>query len=178
MDYLMVKLSLFYKILLLFFLSLPQVHAQVQNSTEKDNIEIKGIQLGMNKSDVEAILGTRGSPKPFSIAGISSKSPPTIFNRFIDDKLSDFSFYFQSHNFNLMRSAVKEKYPELTCETSEVKNRMGATFEQIRCILNSKSGYLSLSKFSLDLDTSGLVMTSIEESEKLRLEMEKKKKDI
>ena len=174
----MVKLSFFSKILFVFVLSLSQVQAQIQNSTERNNIEIKGIQLGMNKSDVDAILGTRGSPKPFSIAGISSKSPPAIFNRFIDDKLSDFSFYFHSHNFNLMRSAVKEKYPELTCETSEVKNRMGAAFEQIRCMLDFKAGYLSLSKFSLDLETSGLVMTSKEESEKLRLEMEKKKKDI
>ena len=167
-----------HKLFLLFIAFCSASFAQAQNPAEENEVEIKGIKIGMSKSDIDALLGDSNSPKSFSIAGINSKTPPAIFNRFIDGKLSQFSFYFSAINFSLMQSAVKEKYPDLACETSEVKNRMGATFEQVRCKINYKSGELLLSKYSLDLNTSGLVMTSEEEREKFRLEMQKKKKDI
>ena len=167
-----------HKIIILLAAFLAASIAQAQNSVEENEVEIKGVKIGMGKSDVEVLVGSSHYPKPFSIAGINSKSPPAIHNRFIDEKLSQFSFFFSANSFSLMQSAVKEKYPELACETSEVKNRMGATFEQVRCRINYKSGDLILSKYSLDLNTSGLVMTSEEEREKFRLEMQKKKKDI
>ena len=151
--------------------------AQAQNSIEKNDIEIKGIKLGMIRSEAEMLLGTESNVKPFTIAGIPSKKYG-ITSKFIDDKLSEFGFYFNPTFFPLMLSAVKEKYPELTCETSEVKNRMGATFEQKNCAIKSNSGNFKMSKYSYDLNTSSLRMTSVEQEEKYILEMKKQKKDI
>ena len=151
--------------------------AQTQNLAEKNDIEIKGIKLGMIKSEAEMLLGTEFNVKPFTIAGIPSKKYG-ITSKFIDDKLSEFSFSFNPTFFPIMLSAVKEKYPELTCETSEVKNNMGATFEQKKCMIKSNSGNFRLSKYSYDLITSRLSMTSVEQEEKYILEMKKQKKDI
>jgi len=165
--------------LILTFVFLSNIgSAQAQGTKEISHIEIKGIQVGMPKSDVELLLGGSPYPKPFSIAGIFPKTPSAILTGFIDGKLSSFTFLFNSGNFSLMQSALKEKYPQLTCETSEVKNRAGATFEEVKCKMNAESGNLLLSKFYLDLNTSALVMMSVEEQEKIRLEIAKRKKDI
>lgn len=151
-------------------------NAHAQSSMENSEIELKGIQLGMPKSEVERLIGS--NPKSFTIAGIYPKSSVAVWTSFINEKLSKFTFIFDASNFRLMQSAVKEKYPQLACESSEVKNRMGATFEEVKCKINSQSGNFLLSRFYIDLSTSAIVMTSVEEQEKIRIEMEKRKKDI
>ena len=158
----------------LFFCSITYAQGRV----DINEIEVKGVRLGMNKAEAEELLGTRINPKQFSIAGVSSKTPPAIFNNFIDEKLSSFTFLFHSSNFLQLLVAVKGKYPELICETSEVKNKMGAAFEQVQCKLNSPEGNLLLSKYYLDLNSSGLVLRSIQEIEQSRKVIEKNKKDI
>ena len=161
---------------LLFFLN--SAHSQIEKSANDNDIAVKGIHLGMSRAAAEEILGSSDRPKHFSVAGVIAKSPPVILNRFIDDKLSSFTFSFSSSDFVLVMSAVKEKYPQLKCEVSEVKNKMGAKFEQTKCVIKSQSGNLALSKYYFDINSGALTMISDEEMERRRQEFEKKKKDI
>jgi hypothetical protein len=123
-------------------------------------IEIKGISLGMSKERFDKEIGSKAM-KNFTIAGVKSKSSTTRI-AFLDNKVADLSFVFDSSGFDDVLSAVNEKYPGIKCEESDAANQMGVKFKQVTCHLEGESGDLLLVKFlSLsNIDTSLLSLMS------------------
>jgi hypothetical protein len=138
-------------------------------------IEIKGLQIGMTKAEVQEKFPTW---KDFTIAGVRRKyenSPPI---RFRDEKLESLDFYFNVGSFETVLGAVKEKYPEIKCETSEVGNAMGAKFEQVYCSISDSESVLELSRYVSDIDTSALNLISKKFLDDLAKKNKQQKKDI
>lgn len=149
-----------------------------QTTTDVNEFEIKGIKLGMTEDELFSLIGNRINPREFSVAGVKAKTPPAIFDEFIDGKLSSFTFLFPANSFYAVVIALKEKYHGIKCVESEVQNRMGAKFIQEDCKLSSLSGILTIQRYYMDLNTAVLKMRSHEILEKARKETEEKKKDV
>jgi hypothetical protein len=118
-------------------------------------IEIKGLRLGMTKQEVQKKIG-RLPVDNFTIAGVQSKygefSP-----EFYHGKLDSFTFFFDSSDFDQVLSAVKDKYPALICENTTITNAMGARFTQTVCNLRDKLGVLHLSRYLMSNITSSVL---------------------
>ena len=149
-----------------------------QTTTDVNEFEIKGIKLGMTEEELIPLIGNRIRPQDFSIAGVKARTPPAIFDEFIDGKLSSFTFLFSANSFYTVVIALREKYREIRCVETEVQNRMGAKFTQEDCKLSSNSGVLTIQRYYTDLNTSVLKMRSHETLERARKEIEGKKKDV
>ncbi len=127
-------------------------------SAISQEIEIKGLKLGMSKADVESKFGEiskSGFIYEFTIGGIEGKY---LKLKFHEDKLDDIYFSFNSDGFEAVRGAVASKYPALKCKNSTVENRMGASFVQVECNLNSDNAMFSLTRISGDIKTSMLTL--------------------
>lgn len=120
------------------------VFSDIPLSSKSYGIEIKGIHLGMTKSEVTEQIGF----DEFTVGGIRSKyiygSP--LHLDFYEEELDEFIFFFHPSGFYQVLDAVKGKYPSLKCEDSKVQNAMGATFSQIKCEYSDSSAMLSLSR--------------------------------
>ena len=155
-------------LILVSALSLSVTFAQTKNQSFVPEIDIKGIKFNLRQGDVEAIVGSFIKPKDFTIGGVyPSDIEYAPFVRYINGELSLFQFMFDSVNFNQMREAVASKYPSLQCEQSEIKNRMNASFQQVKCKLNSPSGILEMSKYADNVVKGHLTMTSYAEINKV-----------
>ncbi|MEC4747727.1 hypothetical protein [Methylomicrobium sp. Wu6] len=77
-----------------------------------------------------------------------------------------------------MYNSVKSKYPDLKCEKSIVKNRVGAQFEQVNCLFEYDKGYLILKKYVSNIAESWLELASKEQIEKDHKERLREEKDI
>lgn len=145
-------------------------------SASADPIELKGLQVGMTKEEVNKKFP---SFEGFTIAGVSSKYSSTpVKIEYRDNKLDFLLFFFDSENFSTVLAAVKEKYPELKCIDSEVSNGMGAKFSQVDCTLSDSVSTLSLSRFVSDVQTSSLTIISKKLSEQINNESKQKMKDV
>lgn len=138
-------------------------------------LELKGIRLGMSQFDLQDLHGQLPL-QGLTIAGITSKYP--INPDFLDGRLEQFEFFFDSSEFNRMLVAVQKKYPTLKCTNSRVATVAGVRLIQTECALNGKDGTLSLNRFVSDVSTSVLTMTSREVIERRRKTMKAGDKDI
>ena len=139
-------------------------------------IEIKGLRVGMTKAEVQEKFPTW---KDFTIAGVRSKFehlPVTI--KYREDQLDQLMFIFSSASFQPVLAAVKEKYPGIKCETSQVGNSIGATFEQIHCSMEDQDSVLQLSRYLSDVRTSMLTLVSKRWLDEQADKAKQKKKDI
>lgn len=140
------------------------------------SIEIKGLYVGMTKAEVQEKFPTW---KDFTIAGVRSKHEHTPVNiKYRDDKLDQFMFFFNSSSFETVLGAIKEKYPKTVCESTQVGNAMGATFDQIQCSLKDKESILQLSRYVSDIRTSVLSIMSNKSLEEQAEKAKQRKKDI
>jgi hypothetical protein len=140
------------------------------------SIEIKGLRMGMTKAEVKEKFPTW---KDFTIAGVRSRYEYTpVHIQYRDEKLDQFMFFFNSSSFEAVLGAIKEKYPETVCESTQVGNAMGATFEQIRCSLSDNESVLQLSRYVSDIRTSVLSLVSKKSLEEQVEKAKQRKKDI
>ena len=133
-------------------------------------IEIKGLRLGMTKTEIEKQFG----PLPlnnFTIADVSGKFPVRL--EFYEGKLDELMFFFSAKSFNDVRQAVVSNYPELKCADSTVSDNMGASYKQVKCKLEDMLGMLKLDRYVRDTDTSALILMS----HRLSQELEKNRKE-
>jgi hypothetical protein len=116
-------------------------------------LEIKGLKIGMTEKEAydKSIYG-------FTIGGVSPKNPIDL--KYHDGKLDRLSFVFTPEGFNAVLEAVKSKYPSLKCNNSSVSNAMGASFQQMICMLESPEATLIIRRFTTSIDTSTLTLTS------------------
>ena len=140
------------------------------------DIEIKGIRIGMTKAELHQL---HSDLKGFTVAGVRSKYEHVPLGlRYRDDLLDQVAFYFHSTGFRQVLEALKEKYPTLACETNNVSNAMGATFEQQKCSLEDANSVLHLSRFVNDTRTSGLTLMSKKSLQEQIDKSKAQKKDI
>lgn len=140
-------------------------------------IDIKGLHLGMTKSEVTEKYGPMPI-KGFTVAGVSSKYPALgLALTFHEDKLDTLTFFFNPSGFNDVRGAVTGKYPSLHCEDSAVSNAMGGSFTQTICSLKDDLGAFRLQKFVSDIKTSALILMSDRKSIEERDKKAQKQKD-
>ena len=140
-------------------------------------IEIKGITIGMPIQDYKLIIANNGDGF-FSIGGVTGKSPSPPLYKLRDGKLDSFTFIFEPSDFPRVLEAVKNKYPSINCNNNEVQNRMGATFNQVECVLDGTNSVLNLSKYAGDIETSMLMITSNEHLNELKKKFTKDSGDI
>ncbi len=157
--------------LFVFFTSLlPSVTVHAQG------IEIKGLRIGMTIGEVEKTIG----PLPvrdFTIAGVRNKYS-TFSPVFHDGKLDYFQFAFDPSAFDEVASAVKDKYPALFCQNTTITNAMGAVFKQTQCSLKDKLGSLLLSRYTGQITTSTLSLTSTRALNEFLEKRNERKKDL
>lgn len=145
-------------------------------SANSQTIEIKGIQIGLPKEQVEQKAPDSDA---FTIAGVKSKFDMIPYStKYRDGLLDRFAFYFHSRSFENVLGAVKEKYPKISCVSSPVGNAMGASFEQIQCSLKGTDSILELRRYAGVIDTSALTLTSFKFIEDENEKEKNKKKDI
>ncbi len=148
-------------------------------------IEIKGLKLGMSKADVElkfgkvdnVALGKDGELYQFTIGGVEGTYNHAKLE-FHADKLDKVWFFFNADGFDAVRKAVASKYPALKCSGSTVSNTMGASFRQTECSLKNKIGTLELRRFVGDINTSVLTMTTHRNRKELMDKEKEKQGDI
>jgi hypothetical protein len=81
------------------------------SSAFAEEIDIKGIRLGMTKKEISALY-PNGTDN-FTIGGVSNSLGLRLL--FHEDKLAEMTFYFDTSGFNNVISAVKYKYPNIKC---------------------------------------------------------------
>ncbi len=145
-------------------------------SVYAQNIEIKGLRLGMTKEEVEEKIG-RLPVRDFTIAGVREEYG-NFAPQFYDGKLDSLHFFFDSRRFDHVVSAVNEKYPSFACKDNAVTNAMGATFTQTRCTLRDELGNLHMSRFTSDIRRSVLNLQSDRRDKELMEKDNRLKKDI
>jgi hypothetical protein len=121
------------------------------------NIDIKGLQLGMAKTEIEKKFGSLPLTD-FKIANVSGKFPVKL--AFYENKLDELMFFFPSKSFEDVRKSVIAKHPELKCTDSTITSPAGAKYMQTNCKLKDQLGTLRLDRFVMDIDTSVLVLIS------------------
>ena len=141
----------------------------------KNEIQIKGLWIGMDESEIEEKFGA--PIKAFSIAGVEGKYSTTPLE-FENNKLESLIFFFDAKSFDDVLAAVKSKYPEMQCKDSSVGNAMGASFTQVKCNLRRGKVTLDLSRFVNDITTSSLCLYSDNYMKKISNKLKGKLKDI
>ncbi|MDO8946903.1 MAG: hypothetical protein Q7U88_07055 [Desulfocapsaceae bacterium] len=139
------------------------------------DIEIKGLSLGMSKEKFDKDIGTN-SMKNFTIAGV--KSMYSLRPEFFENNLDAFNFFFDAGKFDDVLSAVTSKYSDIKCEESELSNAMGAHFKQVECELKGNVGTLRIVRFVGDVNTSLLSLWSDRYLKDFTAKRKEKQKDI
>jgi len=158
-----------------FITSLTLLATMYSIAAFAQGIEIKGLRLGMTKTDIEKKFGTL-PVNNFTIADVPGKFPVRL--EFYEGKLDELMFFFSSTNFNEVRKAVISKNPELKCTDSTVTSPAGKSYTQVNCKLADQLGTLRVERFVRDIDTSAVTLTShrlFQELEKQRQEKQKTK---
>lgn len=100
---------------------------------------------------------SRAFGTPETIAGVNIRNMiVTVSN----DSVDMIYLIFDSGSFEQVRDALREKYPKLKCQRSDVSNAMGARFDQQECDVRSVNGTISLSQRSGKVTESSLSMYS------------------
>jgi hypothetical protein len=148
------------------------IHATTASA---QGIEIKGLRLGMTKTEIEKKFGALPINN-FTIADVSGKFPVRL--EFYEGKLDELMFFFSPKRFDDVRQAVIAKNPELKCTDSTVTSPKGESYKQVNCKLVDMLGTLRLDRFVRDIDTSALTLTSHRLFQELEKNRKEKQKDV
>lgn len=152
-----------------------------------DEIEIKGLKIGMSKDDVSKIYSITKSPSRDGDGYYLSQNSFTIGGSkvfdtrvyFAEDKSDHIEIVLYSSSFENVLSALKDKYKDLKCVNSEIKNKLGNSFTQTICEIKDDKSSLQFKRlFELNFDRSIL---DIKSTRKINIEKtinQASKKDI
>jgi hypothetical protein len=164
--------------------SIPEIIAMVLDESiispvpelpKPSALEIKGIKIGMTEDEAY-----RKENFDFTIGGVRAKNLNDLPLKltFHDGKLDRLTFLFTPDGFDMVLEAVKSKYPMLKCAESNVSNVMGASFQQMICMLEGSDSILSIRRFTDNIETSSLTLTSLRLFDELKKQRNDTKKDI
>jgi hypothetical protein len=160
----------------LAIITLLTLFATIYSTTAfAQGIEIKGLRLGMTKTEIEKKFGTLPLNN-FMIAGVSGKFPVRL--EFYEGKLDELMFFFSPKSFDDVRKAVISKNPELKCTDSTITSPRGESYKQVNCKLVDQLGTLRLGRYVRDIETSALTLTSHRLFQELEKKRKEKQKDI
>lgn len=143
---------------------------------EQNSIDIKGIYIGMTKTELTAL---HPNLIGFTVAGVQNKhrTMPPAYD-FKEGKLYYFAFFFDARSFNTVLSAITSKYPHVNCENSPVTTPMGAEYTQTICQVEGPDSVLSVRRFVSNVTTAGLMLASKKMLQERALQGEIDKGDI
>ena len=129
----------------LAIITLLTVSATIYSTTAfAQGIEIKGLRLGMTKTEIEKKFGTLPLNN-FTIADVAGKFPVRL--EFYEGKLDEIMFFFSPKGFDDVRKAVVAKNPELKCTDSTITSPKGESYKQVNCKLVDQLGTLRLGRY-------------------------------
>jgi hypothetical protein len=144
------------------------VFCLVSSHVQAKGEDIKGIRLGMHRSDVIRALG--GEPDGtaanlnmypdhylwcLSIAKVYPKNSCSgIFTFDEDEKLVWLFWMFDSSNYGALRDALREKYPKMRCTSTVLSNALNARFPSQECV----AGDIEISQHSSSIESGLLQM--------------------
>ena len=156
----------------LAIITLLTLSATIYSTTAfAQGIEIKGLRLGMTKTEIEKKFGTLPLNNFTIAADVPGKFPVRL--EFYEGKLDELMFFFSPKSFDDVRKEVISKNPELKCTDSTITSPRGESYKQVNCKLADMLGTLRLDRFVRDIETSALTLTS----HRLFQELEKKRKE-
>ena len=155
----------------------------LSNAGQADGIELKGFKLGMNDEETTMKLfgkkNCRGAKNLISsiwgkcsdyffgtmtLAGQEIYKPTIIWDNKKSKKRKveaiiwrlDYDMLNDPAQFDLIKEAIKSKYPGLKCEPYLVNNAFGAIWDNEQCLLEKDGTNLLMRKYKQDL-TKGFV---------------------
>lgn len=159
-----------------------------------DEIEIKGLKVGLNVDEINSktpikyyimdkVIPEDASPdmngfklaQYTTLAGRTIIGGDVIFFKNISDQIN---FYFPSSDFDFILSAISEKYKNIKCADSTISNINGAVFTQKECFLSDAKSVLSFKKYSSTIDVSRISIKSHRRISEEKKVIEAGKKDI
>lgn len=143
--------------------------AVAAHSAGAEEIVVKGLRIGMPKSEIAAIAlpfnwanfpaggptdgsivfedrGDEGRLYGMTIGGVRASSNMTLL-KFRGGKLSSIDFGFDGASFELVKAAVVTKYPKTHCQVADLDN---TGYPQPACTLSQGSTRLFVSKSLTD----------------------------
>ena len=86
---------------------------------------------------------------------------------------------FRSDDFDKVNEALLERYPDLKCEQSALRNRKGAKFDQIECAYKAANGdIVELTKRTNTMDESFLIFATAGALQELHKKQTSGKNDL
>ena len=142
-------------------------------------IDIKGLRLGMLRSEFDAAVPNR---RDFTVAGVQGAGGAlSLMTTFRNDRLDSLSFIFDYQRFDQVLAAVQAKFPQLFCGLREpMRDQAGRTLGQVTCFLQGRTGRLSILKNGTGRSYrySILSLTSNEAIAEAKRASDARKKDI
>lgn len=150
-----------------------------------EDIEIKGLKVGMKYEDVAKIykinkfensnfLSMKNGNK-ITFGGVNSEF---VSLHFKNKAIESIFIAIKSQSFDTVMDAIKTKY-NLQCEESNIRNRMGAEFVQVECNYEDSKSSLYAQKYThSDISKSFIGIQSHESKKEYINKAEESKKDI
>ena len=143
-------------------------------------LSVKGIQLGMSKDQVTAIIRAENQAGGFTIGGAKSASQYakglTTIDQYRDGGLDMLAIFFRPHEFDSVEAAVRTKYSDLACDDMPVQSGAGVALTQRVCVLSDdQGGRITIHKYASKVTSSALVFSSKAYSEEFKNAREKSK---
>ena len=86
---------------------------------------------------------------------------------------------FKSDDFDKVKEALLERYPDLKCGQSELRNRKGVKFDQIECAYKAANGdIVELTKRATTMDESFVIFATAGALQDLHKKQTSVKKDL
>lgn len=147
----------------------PNANREHAATGQSDVFEFKGVELGSNISivkdtgrfschksedwNVADVLCTPKYGSTETIAGV----PVTFLGFFYyGDNLGSIYITFREHDFAHVAEALVEKYGQAIKKTTLLRNRMGATFENVTYVWRRGSGILIADRYAGTVDKSSV----------------------
>ncbi len=155
------------------------------SSCYANDIEIKGLKMGMKYDDISKLytiskfeksyFATMKDGKDITIGGVKTNFVGLGFS---NETLDSLMISFESTSFEDVLDAIKTKY-SVKCEYSKIQNRMGAIFNQIECNYDDGKSSMFIKKHAKsNVDSSFIGIRSKTKDMQLIKQKESSKKDI
>jgi hypothetical protein len=137
-------------------------------------LDIKGFHVGMKGHELKGHLtdfcyqeGCGFSRKtPFTVGGVKGKFLTASYDT--NGAADTIDFIFDSFEFEHLRGALVEKFPQSTCANSEVITRLGLRVPQVLCRYETAKDGIYLVRVAGNINKSVMFVMSAEKRQDVR----------